>query len=121
MEKCLGLAQKQRRFPLLIVQLIEHMDLAGYEMAFAEAYRTPTQAAINEQEGTGIANSLHTLRLALDLLLFKDGLYLTNSDDYKIAGDFWKSLSVEAIQCVWGGDFKKPDGNHFSIEHNNVR
>lgn len=117
----LTLSQKQRIFPLRIARLIEELPSLGYEVAFAEAYRSPEQADQNAAKGIGIKNSLHTLRLAIDLLLFKDGIYLTKSEDYKLAGDFWKSLSWGGAICCWGGDFAMPDGDHFSIEHNGVR
>lgn len=117
----LTLNQKQALFTKLIAHLIDYLNHHGFDVVFAEAYRTPAQAAQNAKDGIGIANSLHTLRLAIDLLLFKDGTYLKDSKDYKIAGEFWKSLSGPDYLCCWGGDFKKPDGDHFSIEHNGTR
>lgn len=108
------LGQKQRRFVRLVGLLIEHAYSSGYEFSFAEAYRTPQQAALNAQSGAGISNSLHTVRLAIDLNLFKDGNYLTDSESHRPLGDFWKSLAPD---CRWGGDFSRPDGNHYSIAH----
>jgi hypothetical protein len=58
-------------------------------------------------------NSVHNLKLAKDLLLFKDGKYLTKTEDYAFAGLYWISLHP---LCRWGGAFS--DGNHFSLEHN---
>ncbi|MGO3686517.1 MAG: M15 family metallopeptidase, partial [Proteus vulgaris] len=43
--------------------------------------------------------------------------YLTATSDYKELGEYWESLGGS-----WGGRFKtRPDGNHFSLEHNGVR
>lgn len=109
------LGEKQRLFTRLVGLLIEYAYQQGYELTLGEAYRTPEQAALNLKKGTGIFNSLHTQRLAIDLNLFKDGKYLTSSEAHKPLGDYWKTLSAG---CCWGGDFSpKADGNHYSIEH----
>jgi hypothetical protein len=108
------LGQKQRLFVKLVGELIQFAYKEGYELSFADAYRDPKQAAQNVAAGTGIANSLHCIRLAIDLNLFEDGKYMTDSDAHKPLGEYWKSLHP---LCRWGGDFSKPDGNHYSIEH----
>ena len=45
--------------------------------------------------------------------LFKDGKFLTSSEDHRTLGEFWKTLHPD---CCWGGDFSRPDGNHYSME-----
>ena len=113
------LGEKQRRFVELVARLIEWSYASGYELTFGECYRTPEQAALNAKSGAGISNSLHTKRLAIDLNLFIDGVYQDRSEDYRALGDYWKSLDP---LCRWGGDFKsRPDGNHFSMEHEGVK
>jgi hypothetical protein len=112
----LTLGEKQRKFTLMVAKLIEWIYANGYEATFSEAYRTPEQARLNAAKGTGIANSLHTQRLAVDLNLFRDGVYLTKSEQYLPPGQYWESLGGS-----WGGRFTSPDGNHFSLEHNGVR
>lgn len=106
------LGQQQRRFLPFVAKLIDWTYAQGYELTAGELYRTPEQAALNAKSGAGIAHSLHTQRLAIDLQLFKDGVYLTDSAQYTPLGAFWESLDPE---CCWGGRFSKPDGNHFSI------
>lgn len=108
------LGQKQRKFTRMVADLICFAYDNGYELTFAEAYRTPEQAAANVSKGTGIRNSLHTQRLAVDFNLFKDGEYLTSTEDHLPLGEFW-----ESIGGTWGGRFK--DGNHYSLEHNGVK
>ncbi len=95
-----SLGQRQRRFLPLVAKLIDYAYAQGYELTAGEGYRTPEQAALNAQHGSGIANSLHTLRLAVDLQLFKDGNYLTDSEAYRPLGEFWKTLDPD---CAWGG------------------
>jgi len=107
------LSEKQQLF----TQLIEWAGLRGYRLTFGETYRTPQQAALNAKSGAGISNSLHTLRLAVDLNLFINGEYKTKTEDYLPLGEYWESLGG-----TWGGRFKtRPDGNHFSLEHNGVK
>src|SRR5262249_53836005 len=113
------LGQKQRLFVKLVSKLIDFSYANGYELTMGDGYRSPEQAQANADAGIGIANSLHPLRLAIDLNLFKDGIYQTQSEAYRPLGEFWKSLDP---LCTWGGDFvTRPDGNHFSITHNGVR
>ena len=75
----------------------------GYEITFGEAFRLPTATH-------GHPKSLHKVRLAVDLNLFKDGNYLTDSEDHRPLGEYW-----EYIGGAWGGRFG--DGNHYSLEH----
>ena len=104
------LGEKQRLFTRMLADLIRHAYEQGYELTLGEAYRTPEQAALNAASGKGIANSLHTVRLAIDLNLFKDGKWLQNTEDHKPLGEYW-----ESIGGAWGGRFR--DGNHYSLEH----
>lgn len=114
------LGEQQRRFTELVGRLIEWAYDNGYELTFGEAYRTAEQAAWNaEKAGTGIVNSLHCKRLAIDLNLFRDEVYQTTTEAYKPLGEFWKSLDP---LCRWGGDFvRRKDGNHFSMEWEGVK
>lgn len=112
------LHRKQSLFCLNISRLIQEAHENGEELTFGDAYRSPVEAAQNADKGIGISNSLHSLRLAIDFNLFVKGAYQPNSEAYRHLGDFWKSLHP---LNRWGGDFKKPDGNHFSMEHNGVR
>jgi hypothetical protein len=114
----LTLGQKQRIFTLNVARLIVWTYNEGYTLSFAEAYRTPEQAALNARKGSGIARSLHMVRLAVDLNLFKDGKWLNKSEDFAPLGAMWKRLHP---LNRWGGDFKsRPDGNHFSMTHEGI-
>lgn len=119
------LGDKQRLFCRLVGEFIMWCYDNGYELSFGEAQRTLAQAQINAANGSGIINSLHLKRLAIDLNLFLDStpdrdddIYQTDSAAYAPLGQKWKSLHP---LCRWGGDFHKPDGNHFSMEHEGVR
>ena len=108
------LGEKQRLFTRLVGKLIEYAYSIGYELTFGDAYRSPEQARQNAQLGKGIVSSLHCERLAIDLNLFINGEYKTQTEDYRKLGEFWEALGAD---CRWGGRFSRPDGNHFSITH----
>jgi len=113
------LSEKQRRFTECVGKLITWAYENGFELTFGDAYRSPEQAAANAKAGTGIANSVHTQRLAVDLNLFLDGVYQTETAAYKPLGDYWVTLDPDAR---WGGNFtSRKDGNHFSFFHNGVQ
>lgn len=106
--------QKQRKFSKMVAELILHAYELGYEISLGEAYRPPETAAYYASVGKGIKNSLHTEKLAIDLNLFKNGVYLDKTSDHKELGEWWESKGG-----TWGGRFK--DGNHYSLEHNGVK
>ena len=112
------LGEKQRKFTRMIADLIVWAYANGYELTFGDAYRSPEQAAANAAAGTGIAKSLHTQRLAVDFNLFVHGTFQTETTAHALLGAYWKSLDPDAR---WGGDFSRPDGNHYSLEHEGVR
>jgi hypothetical protein len=88
----------------------------GYDIRMGQVERSRAEAERLEAEGKGIADSLHCLRLAADLYAFRDGKYLTRTEDYEELGRFFETLHELAS---WGGHFG--DGNHFSIRHANRR
>lgn len=123
----MNLIQKQKKFSELYARLILYCITIGYEVKIGEVHRPRFTAEYYASIGKGIINTLHELYLAGDLILFKDGHYLTESEEYADAGEFWESLSTDEYECCWGGRFKdkdgkpKPDGGHFSITHNGVK
>jgi hypothetical protein len=112
------LGEKQRLFVKLVGQLIDWSYANGYELTFGETVRTQAEAASNAASGIGIAKSNHLIRLAVDLNLFIAGEFKTDRDSYKPLGDYWCSLDP---LCRWGGNFSRPDSDHFSLEHEGVQ
>jgi hypothetical protein len=111
------LLQKQWAFLRDTQKLIAYGHSLGYEFTYGQALRTPLEAKANAASGAGIANSLHLSSLALDLNLFIDGVYQPDSGAHLKLGEYWESLSTPEFPHHWGGRFKKPDGNHYSIGH----
>ena len=97
----MGLREKQSKFVRMVDQLIQFAYDRGYELTFGDAW------ARNGHSN----NSLHYIRLAIDLNLFRDGELLSDTDDHRALGEFWESIGGS-----WGGRFG--DGNHYSLEHN---
>lgn len=105
------LSQKQRAFTLMVANLVIYAYEHGYELTYGDAYRDPRcHGAEGEKKSYSSASSNHKLRLAVDFNLFKDGVFLTDTEDHAPLGAFW-----ESIGGAWGGRFK--DGNHYSLEH----
>lgn len=115
------LREKQSIFTELVAYLIIEAIKKGYDVTLGEVYRSEEEALRLFKIGKGVKNSLHTKRLAIDLNLFRNGKYLTQSEDYKSLGEWWERQSTNAFKCAWGGRFKRVDGNHFSIEHAGVK
>lgn len=115
MSETLSLVAKQQLFGRCVAELLNVVLSLGYQFTLGDAYRSVEEAARLSALGAGTRNSVHTLRLAIDLNLFRDGKYLTQTEDYREIGQVWKGLHP---LCRWGGDFNsRRDGNHFSLEH----
>ena len=105
------LGQKQRRFGRMVAALLNKALEMGYEYTFGDAFRdTRLHGDFGQKRGYGAAKSLHKLKLAIDLNLFKDGKYLSSTEAHRPLGEWW-----ESIGGTWGGRFN--DGNHYSLEH----
>jgi len=113
------LREKQSVFARLVSALILKANELGYEITLGEAYRSPEEAKRLSKLKKGILDSLHTKKLAIDINLFKDGVYLDSTEDHRVLGEWWESLSNMQYDCCWGGRFK--DGNHYSIMHGGVK
>lgn len=106
----MSLGSDQREFTRMLQLLLEFLHDNGYEATLGDAYRDKrVHGDYGVRVGYGHSRSFHKKRLAIDLNLFKDGKYLTDTEDHRPLGMFWKSIGG-----TWGGDFKKKDGNHYS-------
>lgn len=106
----MSLGDKQRKFVLMLADLIRFAYANGYEITLG---RGRVSVAANAADG-GHEKSLHLLGLAQDLNLFKDKKYLTKTEDHLLLGEYW-----ESIGGTWGGRFN--DGNHYSLAHGGMK
>lgn len=114
-DKNAPLFAKQQHFARMLPGLIEKAHQLGYQVTIGDAYRDPRAfGAHGKKVGYSSATSCHKLRLAIDLNLFKDGVYLKETVNHLQLGLWWESQGG-----TWGGRFD--DGNHYSIEHNGSR
>ena len=96
------LLEKQFALTRMIPKLLAEIHDNGYECTFGDAWA---------RDGH-MKNSLHYIRLAIDINLFLNGKYLTKCEDHEQFGIFW-----ESIGGTWGGRFG--DANHYSIKYEN--
>ncbi len=107
------LGKKQELFTRLEARLLAKALEMGFDVRGGDAFRDPrVHGAYGEKKGYGKRWSMHKLKLARDLNLFKDGKYLDETDDHRELGEWWEE---QHELCRWGGRFK--DGNHYSLSH----
>ena len=105
-----SLRERQSEFASKVPMLINKALELGYEVTLGDAYRDPrVHGSFGERKGYGESKSFHKLRLAIDINLYKEGKYLTKTEDHKVLGEYWESLGGS-----WGGVWKNADGNHYS-------
>jgi hypothetical protein len=104
------LRERQSLFAKLFAELVLEVYRRGYECTLDWGYRPPEVAEYYASIGVGIRNSLHIKKLAHDLNLFKDGVWLRQSEDHAPFGEWWER---QHPLCRWGGRWG--DGNHYEI------
>ena len=90
---------KQVEFMRAVPRLVDYAFSLGYEVTGGDLAR-------DRRCPYGSKSSKHHRRLAIDLNLFLDGVYLTRTEDHEKLGAYWESLGG-----IWGGRFN--DGNHY--------
>lgn len=112
----MSLGKAQREFARDIATLVVWAYENGYELTYGDAYRSPKAfGAMGEPSPYGRSKSAHKQRLAVDFNLFKNGEYLTSTEDHRPLGEKWESIREDN---VWGGRFD--DGNHYSKKYNGI-
>lgn len=98
------LGERQELFSRLIAELILHIYQAGFAVRCGDFY------AIERKPLEHKKDSLHYIKCAADLNLFKDGKFLTKTRDHWGFGLYWEALHPN---CRWGGRYQ--DGNHYEL------
>lgn len=115
------LGQLQEEFAIAFANLIVEAYKRGYRVRLGDTFRDPRVFGHmgEKNEGAyGRKNSLHKLKLAGDLNLFKDGEFLEETDDHQELGEWWE-LTYAEFGASWGGRFN--DGNHYSFKYRGFR
>ena len=106
------LGQKQNLFTWLEPLLIDKAHELGFEVRRLDTFRDPrAHGDYGELVGYSKAYSMHKLKIACDLALILNYVYLQDDESYRELGEWWESLHY---LCKWGGE---GDGNHFSLTH----
>ena len=111
------LGEQQELFMRLLPRLIDHVHALGYEIRGGDLFRDPrTHGKMGIKVGYGHRNSNHKQKLAIDLNLTLNGIYLTGLDAktaHNLVHDFWDEQ---------GGAKRIPhDLNHYSLERDGMR
>jgi hypothetical protein len=118
------LGKQQEHFMRLLPRLIDHVHGLGYEIRGGDLFRDPRlHGEVGEKYGSsglfvayGHKNSCHKMKLAIDLNLTYEGVYLTGSNAqsaHNQVHDFWDELG--------GSNRIAHDLNHYSLERNGNR
>lgn len=108
------LGEKQELFADLFSEHIQWLYGRGYAVRLGDVL-----AHDGHRDGSN-----HYIKLAGDVNLFKNGVYLTETMDHAESGKKWESRHE---LCMWGGNWDKDDhpgepgeddGNHYSVMHN---
>lgn len=111
------LGEAQELFMRQLPRLIDKAHELGYELRGGDLFRDPrVHGKMGEKKSYSNAFSCHKLKLAIDLNLFKDGKYLTTTEDHRELGEWWEAQ--HPMNC-WGGRFD--DGNHYSMTWEGVK
>lgn len=107
----MSLGSKQEDFMVALGKLLVYAHAKGYRFRGGDLFRDPrVHGEHGTKNGYGASESVHKLKLAIDLNLVVDGKYITSSDHPAWAElhEYWESL---------GGAKAVPnDANHFSFE-----
>lgn len=112
------LGEKQELFSVLLESLLTKARHMGYKVRCGMLERSVTEQQHLIAQGKSkikmrdAAKGPHVNKLAIDLNLFKDGLWLNRTEDHQALGEWWEE---QHPLCRWGGRFS--DGNHYSLEH----
>jgi hypothetical protein len=111
------LFETQKEFARLLPRLVDKAFELGYDVTLGDAYRDPrVHGNLGVKLGYGHFRSAHKQRLAIDLNLFRGGVFLQSTEDHRELGEWWEAQHPLAR---WGGRFN--DGNHYSFEYNGVK
>ena len=111
------LGQKQELFSRMLPIFYLYVQFLGYQIRSGDLFRSPKVfGEMGESLGYGHRNSAHKMKLAIDVNLTKDGVYLQGKDAedaHNLLHDFWDML---------GGAERIPhDLNHYSFGHGGMR
>lgn len=113
----MSLRELQSEFAALVPRLIDKAIALGYQVTLGDAFRDwRVHGSIGTKMGYGHSKSVHKVRLAIDLNLFLNGVFMEGTAAHKELGEWWEQQHPLAR---WGGRFN--DGNHYSFEYEGMK
>ena len=113
LRKNIPFVDRQQTFTLNVARLIIYINQQGYACTFGETLRTKEMAQIYARTGRGVLDSNHLYKLAVDLNLFKNGVYLSDAKEYRQFAEYWLTLNpFNESGYYW----KSVDANHFESD-----
>lgn len=115
------LGDKQKLFARLVPRLIDKAHELGFEVTLGDAFRDPRSHGklgerVTRSDGKSVYGALfscHKMRLAIDLNIFENGVYLTEPNaKYIELCEWWEQQHPEAVSGI-----RFNDANHFSMTH----
>ena len=95
------LSLRQCAFTHALALLVLEIERQGYQVKVQELNRTvETQKEYVAKGVSKTMDSRHLDKLAADLILFKDGVIVSEQESYRPFGQFWEGLAGR-----WGGRF----------------
>lgn len=117
------LLMMQMEFSQSLAALLVQIPKMGYDgVTMGDVLRSEAECKADAAAGTGIINSLHGIKLAVDLNFFKKGLCVDDGTQLVDVGEWWKARisPIPGAVYKWGGDItSRRDGNHFSLSPDN--
>lgn len=111
------LLKLQWTFARLIPRLFDKAFDLGFDVTTGDAFRDQrVHGALGVKMGYGHKSSAHKNKLAIDINLFKDGDFISDTEGHRLLGEWWEKQHPLAR---WGGKFQ--DGNHYSFEYLGVK
>lgn len=102
--------EHRERFTQHMADLIHHINATpGYSCTGGDLFRDKrVHGEWGKKESYSAAKSMHKRGMAIDLNLYLDGVYLTETSDHHQFGMYWEALD---LKNRWGGRYG--DGNHY--------
>lgn len=102
----MAIRPRQSKFVHAVALLILYAEQIGYEITFGDAYRDPRCLY-------GHKKTLHRKRLAIDLNLFLNGVYIRDDIGHRELHEYWVKIG--------GSPIIEGDANHYSFEKDGMR
>lgn len=108
------LGEKQQKFALMLAEFILWLNKSGYKVRIGEVWRPQEMQDLYVRTGRSKAKySKHQDKVAADLAIFKNGLWLKTKEDLKDIGKHWEEMDADNR---WGGNFQSiVDCPHFEF------